>query len=215
MPDIMSEFKLAFPNVQLCITSAASPDLRDMVLNNQLDLMIAGIPLQPARSLASIEVLQEKLYLVISDNMLEQYFPDRYPHCKEEFRAGADLSQFQHIPFALNMPNFNSSLLINAHLERLGASLQCVHTSSHPDLHHMMSARDYAASFCLTMYLPSLLKLNQEIGNKLNIFPIKDFTATNAVAIVYAQNRVFPKHTKTLIQMIRRQCGKFSKIDLK
>ncbi len=214
MPNLISEFKKAYPDVQLRIVSAASPDLREMVLNNQLDLMIAGTSPKSSRVFTFIEVFKEKLYLVISDNMLKQYFPDSYPKCKEQFRKGADLRLFQNIPFALNMPEFNSHILLDRHLEQLDISLNCVHTSSHPDLHHMMSARDYAASFCLTMYLPSLLKLNEEIGGKLNVFPIRDFSSTNPVVVVHAQNRVFPNYTKTLIQIIRRQCRQFSKYDL-
>ena len=213
MPNILSEFKQAFPEVQLRIVSAASPDLREMVKNNQLDLMIANVTVQPVRTFSSIEILQEKMYLIISDNMLKEYFPGRYPQCKEEFRHGADLRLFQNVPFALNLPNFNSRILLDKHLERLGISLNCVHASSHPDLHHIMSTRDYAASFCLTMYLPSLMKLNHEVGNTLNIFPIQGFTDTNSVAIFHVRNRVFPQHTKTLIQMIRRQCSQFNQFD--
>ena len=214
MPDIMSEFKRMFPEVHLRVVSASSPDLRDMELNNQLDLMIAGNTQTPEKTLTSIEVLKENLYLIISDNMLQEYFPDRYPQCKEEFRKGADLREFGNVPFALNLPNFNSHILLDRHLKELGITLNCVHTSSHPDLHHMMSARDYAASFCLTMYLPNLLRLNREAGGKLNIFPIRGFTSTNSVVIVYAKNRVFSHSAQELIRMIRRQCRRFPKYDL-
>lgn len=214
MPDIITEFKKQFPEVQLHITSAPSPELRDMVRNNQLDLIVVGFEAGSSQAFTSIEVLQEKLYLVISDSMLKEYFPDDYPKCKETFREGADLRLFQEIPFALNMPNFNSRVLLKRHLQALDISLNCIHTSSHPDLHHMMSARDYAASFCLTMYLPSLLKLNEESGHNLNVFPIKDFFSTNPVVIVHAKNKIFPRHTKALIQIISRQCRQFSRYDL-
>lgn len=93
--------------------------------------------------------------------MLREYFPDEFPQCKAALRGGADLRLFQSVPLALNMPAYNSSLLLKQHLEKLGIELNCIHISSSPDLHHMMSARDYAASFCLTMYLPQLLKLSQ------------------------------------------------------
>ena len=214
MPDLMSEFKKEYPDIQLSITSATSPELSEMVLNNRLDLAILGMPSKPNRMLSYTEVLQEKLYLVVSDNMLREQFGADYPACKEELRGGADLRLFQDVPFALNMPYFNSHLLIDRHLETLGITLRCVHTSSHPDLHHMMSLRDYAASFCLTMYLPALLRLNEENGGVLNIFPIKDFTARNSVVVCCLQNRVLPNHTRALLRMIRKRCGQFSQYDL-
>ena len=213
MPDIISAFKDAFPDVQLLISSAASPDLRKMVQNNQLDLMIAGVPPENKNKLSHVTVLEEKIYLVISDHMLHGVFGNQFPACKQELAAGADLRLFQTVPFAMNLPHFNSHILLQRHLDKLGISLNCVHTSSHPDLHHMMSTRDFAASFCLTMYLPSLMKLNRETDNKLNIFPIKDFYDTNPVAICYTKNRIFPRYTRVLIQMLKQQCGHFAEYD--
>lgn len=214
MPDIISRFKTTFPEIQLRVISAASPELREMVLNNQLDFMVAGVPEKPSHFLSFTEVLRERLYLVISDQMLEEYFPDQYPACKEVMKHGADLRQFQKVPFALNLAAYNSSKLLERHLRTLGVSLNCIHTSSHPDLHHLMSARDYAASFCLTMYLPEVMKLNQESGNRLNIFPILGLAETNPVAITCASSRIFSKPSKTLLSMIRSQCQSFSEYDL-
>ena len=213
MPDIMSEFKKNFPEVKLLISSAASPELRKMVQNNQLDLMVANIPPEDTEKLDHVTVLEENLYLVISDHMLKDLFGDAYPACKAELRRGADMRLFQDVPFALNLPHMNSHILLKRHFSKLGISMNCIHTSSHPDLHHMMSARDFAASFCLTMYLPSLFKLNEGSKNKLNIFPIKDFQYTNSVGIYYTKNRIFPHYACALIRMITEQCSKFKEYD--
>lgn len=213
MPDIISDFKEAFPDVQLLISSAPSPELRKMVQNGQLDLMVAGVPRENSERLEYSVVLEEKLYLVISDHMLNAVFGEKFPACKEKLAAGADLRLFQALPFAMNLPHLNSSIMLQRHLERLGITLNCVHTSSHPDLHHMMSARDFAVSFCLTMYLPSLLRLNEDLGNKLNIFPIEGLTETNPVAVCHAANRIFPRYTRTLLRMLREHCGSFAEYD--
>ena len=214
MPDIMSEFMNKYPGIHLNIVSAASPDLQDMVLNDQLDLVVFGIPQAPSRYIHYTEILQEHLYLVVSDAMLKRQFGEEYAARREQFRRGADLRLFQGMPFALNLPIYNSSRLIREHLESIGAEINCVHVSSHPDLHHMMSARDYAASFCLTMYLPSLLKLIVESGNKMNIFPIQGLNGTNPVVIARHQNRTFPSHTQDLMRMLSRQCANFASYDL-
>ena len=213
MPDIMSEFKNTFPDVHLRISSAPSPELRKSVQSHQLDLMIAAIPQENVGTLEHITVLNERLYLVISDNMLRDIFGDQSPACKEQLRNGADLRLFRNIPFAMNLPHFNSSRLIQKHLGKLGIELLCVHTSSHPDLHHIMSARDFAASFCLTMYVPMLLKINETTDNKLNIFPILGLSDRNPLAVFYSKNDILPHYTRSLIQMIKKQCNSFSQYD--
>ena len=117
-----------------------------MVQNNQLDLMVANIPPEDTERLDHVTVLEENLYLVISDHMLKDLFGDAYPACKEELRRGADMRLFQDVPFALNLPHMNSHILLKRHFSKLGIPMNCIHTSSHPDLHHMMSARDFAAN---------------------------------------------------------------------
>ena len=215
MPDILSAFMQEYPGVHLQIVSAPSPDLQEMLLNNHLDLAIYGKPGAASHFIHYGEVLREHLYLVVSDNLMKAHFGEAYQSRKAECRRGADLSLFQGMPFALNLPSLNSSRLISQHCQQLGIELECVHVSSHPDLHHMMAARDYAACFCLTMYLPSLHKLNEERGRVLNIFPVLGMEEqTNPVTLAHLQNRSFPRHTLALMQMIRQQCGEFARYDL-
>ena len=214
MPDIISDFKQAFPSVQLRISSAPSPELVKMLQQNHLDLIIVNGTEKLRHMLTTREVLRERLYFVISDGMLEEYFPDTYPQCKVTFQQGVDLRLFQRIPVALNLPQFNSHMILDRHLSQIGAELNCIHTSSHPDLHHAMSARDYAASFCLTMYLSNLRRLNRETGNHLNVFPVLNLEETNPVVIAHMKNRIFPHYTAVLMRIIRRRCQEFKKYDL-
>ena len=213
IPDLLGEFHRSFPDVYLRITSADSPRLCRMVENNQLDIMVANASEDYPKSFACSEVLNEHLYLVISDNMMMKYFPDCYPECKETFRAGADLREFQAVPFSMNLPGFRSHIMVKRHADSLGIELNCIHVSSHPDLHHIMSARDYAASFCLTMYLPKLLKLNEECGGILNVFPIKDMKETNPVVIAWLKKRTFSSYAYEFIGLVRRQCMTYAKYD--
>ena len=213
IPDLLGEFHRDFPSVQLRITSADSPRLCSMLENNQLDIIIANASETYPKSFACSEVLNEHLYLVISDNMLREYFPDSYPECKETFRAGADIRDFQEVPFSLNLPGFRSHVMIMTHAKKHNADLKCIHVSSHPDLHHIMSARDYAASVCLTMYLPKLLKLNEESGGILNVFPIKDLAETNPVVVAWLRKRTLSKYTVEFIELVRRQCITYAKYD--
>ena len=107
MPDLLSSFMHKYPGIHLNIVSAASPELQDMLLNNQLDLAVFGKPNKTSPFLRYTEVLSEHLYLVISDNLLKAQFGEAFPACKEQFLNGADLRLFRDVPFALNLPDFN------------------------------------------------------------------------------------------------------------
>ncbi len=210
MPDLISAYQTLFPNVELHVVSANSIELREMLLSNKLDLILVGSARNPQRFIREIGAMDEKIELVISEEMLAKYFPDTYPYCIKEFAQGADLRKFQHIPFAFNQPEYNSSKIVERHLEKLGIQLNCVHVSSHPDLHHQMTTRNYAASFCLTMYLPNLDKISRESKNKLYNFPIKGLKETNPVGIEFLKNREFPQYATRLIELVKSQCKYYS-----
>lgn len=206
MPNLIEEYSQLFPKVQLRVASANSSQLKEMLLNNQLDIIILGAPKKQSHFIQSKLLMREVLYLVLSDGMLKKYFPGTYPYCIEEFRKGADLRKFTHIPFALNLPQYNSSQMLDRLLQKLKITLNCVHTSSHPDLHHMLTTENYAASFCLSMYLPNLAKINSQTENKLHAFPIKDLDETNPVMLEFRKERHFPLYGEVLLRLIRKQC---------
>ena len=207
MPQLIESYSKLFPHVQLQVVSANSPTLREMLLNNQLDMIVIGAPKNPSRFIQSQLILREVLYLVVSEGMLKHYFPDTYPGCIQEFRQGADLSKFTQMPFSFNMPAFNSSQMISRLLQKQDIELNCIHTSSHPDLHHLLTTQNYAASFCLTMYLPNLRYINSQVENKLHAFPIRYLEETNPLNLEYRKDRTFLVYGQALLRLIRKQCA--------
>lgn len=216
MPDMMQQFKEAYPRVNLRMYSSPTSELLDMLFKNKLDFIIIGNLAAPSPLLHHQDVTEENLYLVISDNMLREYFPDTWPQCKDTFQHGADLGLFQHVPFILNHPNYSARGILDRHLLRINASLRCINEITAMDLHHRMSANDYAASFALAMYLPEIWRMNASSpdGSQLNIFPIAGLTETNTITIAYQRDKIFPEYTKSAMQMVKRLCRQYCSFDM-
>ena len=208
VPKLLKEFHDIYPKVKLNIHRATSPKMQEMVLDNSLDLFLSGISNITTHNLKYEIVINEQMYIVISDNLLKQYFPHNYPKCKENFAKGVDLRLFQEVPFVLNEKNFNSRILLDRHLSELGISLNCINELTQPDIHYLLCDEDYAASFCLTMYLSGINQLNQFNNTKsyLNVFPIANFTAENPLALIYHKNKKFPSYTHDLKKIIKKYC---------
>ena len=208
VPKLLKEFHDLYPKVKLNIHRATSPKMQEMVLDNSLDLFLSGIRNITTHNLKYEIVLNEQMYIVISDNLLKQYFPHNYPECKETFAKGVDLRLFQEVPFVLNEKNFNSRILLDRHLSELGISLNCINELTQPDIHYLLCSEDYAASFCLTMYLSGINQLNQfnNTNSHLNVFPIANFTAENPLALIYHRNKKFPSYTHDLKKIIKKYC---------
>ena len=153
-------------------------------------------------------ILKEKLYVVISDDMLKKYFPSTYPNCINLFKKGIDLKTWIHVPFAFNIPEANSSKMVQTFLDANQIKMNRAHVSNYPDLHHVLTERNYVASFCLTMYLPNLARINSETTNKLYVFPINGLSEYNPVAVLYHKDKEFPIYEKKLMGLIKEQ-GKY------
>lgn len=216
MPDLIEHYKAAYPGVGLFVSSASVSVLRQMLLENRLDLAVTGTTAEIPRYLRCIPLMQERLYLVISDEMLRTYFPDEYPECIGSFiKFGADLTRFQQIPFCVNPPESISAQMLHRHLEKLGISLDDAFSSKYPDMHYVLTQRNFAASFCMSMYLPYIEKLNHRPGyiNRLHVFPIRGLAATNHVAAEHLSSRRFTRYEDALLRLLKRQCLQYIKLE--
>ena len=184
MPNLMRQFKEMYNDYDIRGVIGNAEQLREMLEKGELDIAFSGISLLAPECIEKEFLFDERLYLVVSEQMLQKYFGDKYPECVEEFRKGADIREFSDIPFCQSLPNLHCMQILDHLLEWEGVTLDCVHTSGHSDLHQQMSQENLAACFSLFMYLPHLYELNLYDDNKLLVFSIKDLTETNPVYIL-------------------------------
>ena len=154
-----------------------------MISSGELDLAFSGLTPQMPADMKSRLLLDEQLFFVISDNMLRRYRPDYLPalHNSENI---ADLRDFRLVPVCRSLPNLHCMEILDTVLDSLHVSLNCVHVSGHFDLHLELAVRDYAACFCLGMYLSHLERINECSENKLHVFRIKGLSDTNPVFLL-------------------------------
>lgn len=210
IPKLFKKFNMYYPNVKLVVYNKTSPQMRDMILNNNLDLFLAGIANINDKNLVCRNILTEKLYVVISDNLLKKFFKD-YPECKEHFSSGVDLAAFKDVPFVLNKKNFSSRVILDKHLASKGLFLNCINELTQPDMQYRLSAEDYAATCSLSMYIPSIKQLNylndlQNTNNHLNIFPIAGLTEGNPLGLIYHRHKIFPAYMDSFCKIITEIC---------
>jgi len=212
LPELLTRYRELFPAVTLQAVSAPTSEMLRQLGENKLDLVLGSPAERSSADLEYTTILEEDLYLVVSDNLLRQYFPDTFPECRKKFLAGADIRRFRDMPFCVAEKGYNSRTIIDDHLQKLGAGLNIIYEANQPDLLHIMTAHDYAASFCLSMYLPSIHTLNRTApaDDQLNIFPIKGLTARNPIYLISQKGKYLPRYTKELIRLIGELCQEFS-----
>ncbi|MBP5212724.1 MAG: LysR family transcriptional regulator, partial [Pyramidobacter sp.] len=157
IPELLAQYRKLYPEVDLDVRYATSAELAEGIRRTELDIVILNKTFVDPAEFEIRPLIDEKLYLIVSDNMLAHYFPEQYPECKARFRKdGVDLAEFQELPFVLNTRKFKSRMLIDAYALTHGLTLKCVRELTQLDVHFQLTAHDYAASFCWTMYLPTV-----------------------------------------------------------
>ena len=211
VPELLAQYHKLYPEVQLDVRYAQSDELAEGLRKNELDVVILNRTFVDEREFEFKPLIDEKLYLIVSDNMLARYFPDQYPACRERFLAeGVDLADFQALPFVLNTRKFKSRMLIDAYALTHGLTLRCVRELTQLDVHFQLTANDYAASFCWTMYLPTVEGMNRrDPEHHLNIFRIRDGEFGNQFVCAYQKGKMLPQYGWDLIAQIRSNCARF------
>lgn len=210
-PEMLAQYKKLYPEVRLDVHYANSEELATGILRNDFDIVIMNKTFVNLSEFEIHPLLDEKLHLVISDNMLAQYFPDQYPGCKCRFRKeGVNLAEFQDVPFVLNRKTFNSRISLDAYLKAHDLRLKCVMELTQLDVHFQLSAQDYAASFCWTMYIPTILQMNKLYPDHyLNIYSICDAEITNRFVCAFQKRKLLPRYGWDLIQLIKNKCNHY------
>ena len=218
MPDLMAAFEASVgiddknygeeKKIRGFMADAVS--LQKMISSGELDLAFSGLTPQMPADMKSRLLLDEQLFFVISDNMLRRYRPDYLPglHNSENI---ADLRDFRLVPVCRSLPNLHCMEILDTVLDSLHVSLNCVHVSGHFDLHLELAVRDYAACFCLGMYLSHLERINECSENKLHVFRIKGLSDTNPVFLLQKVNHMHSMAEDVFIRLLEEKCGEIAR----
>ena len=221
-------FRMIMPDLMLAFEAAQAGDggegekqirgymedavtLHRMLSSGGLDLAFCGLTQQLPADTDSRLLLDEQLFFVISEGMLRKYRPE-YLQAAQEGNRVADMRDFSGIPVCRSLPNLHCMQILDEVLDAGQAELNCVHVSGQIDLHLELAARDYAACFCLGMYLPYLQTINGRTENKLHAFRIRGLEATNPVFLLQRKDRQPDPAAEAFIRLLEEKCREIAAI---
>ncbi len=214
MPDLIAEMGRIHPEKLVDGRMADAVMLREQLVKGELDLAFSGLTPETPEVIDRELILDEKLYYVISENLLRRYAPVylEKPEKDQQENGEADLRDFVSVPVMRSLPHLHCMQILDEVLEEQGICLDCIHVSGHYDLHQQLAVRDYAACFCLGMYLPHLYRLNTETDNKLHVFRIHGLRKTNPVYLLRNRDRKLSPAHADLIRLLKETCLEIEKM---
>lgn len=191
LPEVLSRFYEKWPNVRIEMVDKTSVQMEEMIFGGELDLFI-GIMYQDNPRLEVTTVLNDYIYLVCSDSLLQKYYMDSFCELKSRAAGGADLKWFSRLPFLLLKPPMRLRRTIDECFQEAKFTPDIFLEASTTELLMALYPYDYGAFFCTQMRVRQLLK----DFPKANAFLLKqkEKVVEHRLVLAYHRERYLPEY---------------------
>lgn len=185
MPEVLAAFVPQFPNVRLNLEYAETKQLERILLDGEID-MFFGINAERHSDYEYWHLMDESLYLVVSDAVLARYCGADYKQNETPWNDGVDLANFASVPFIFTHPISRAQAIISSFLTSNNIKLQETITVRDHTLHISLCANNLGACICPRMMLGQVDEWNAShgVGRRINVFRIKGLNQTVRLELI-------------------------------
>lgn len=205
IPPLLSRFKQRYRDVEFSLREGPTASLEEGLINGEIDLAVGVFSENTHKTDACLDasvLLEEKIYLVVADRLLERYMPAEYPECKKRFRKGIFLKDFLQFPVILYPRQNRIHTEIEEYYRSHGAKPNVL-----VEAYSGMSLIPLCLEGLSCIFLPHMFKChlfaqNPDMEAFLNYFPIRDCVCDSKVVLMRHRDRAMSKYMKDLIHMV-------------
>ncbi|WP_022818839.1 LysR family transcriptional regulator [Fusobacterium russii] len=168
LPKILPKFYQKWPNIKIQITDQSSDKTEKMLFDNELDLFI-GIKYKDDPRLNTTTLLNDHIYVAVSDELLEKYYPNSFMELKKKVETGVEVKEIAKLPFLLQKGASRLRKTIDECFKNHNIQPNIFLEATTTELLFALFPSDYGAIFCTQMRL-NILK---GISPNVNAFPLK------------------------------------------
>ncbi|WP_277251469.1 LysR family transcriptional regulator [Peptoniphilus vaginalis] len=207
IPSIIEKFTEEFPHVGLVLHEKQSKDLESMCLENKLDLAISIDENYQNENLQSHLLLDEKLYLCVSDRLLKKHVRN-LKSLKEKSFEKVNLKDFSKVPFLLYTQDNRIRSLINESFKEADVRPNDYIETGYSRIALSICNKAIAAVFISQM---NIKRWMEEFDDDINIFPLYsgDEPVTLGIYAIKNKNRYITKYAKRFVDLLEEYFNSF------
>lgn len=206
MPEIYSRFHEKYPYIKFSVYNGVVAETEKMVISGDLNFFI-GPYLINAPELNVIKLLEEETYYVVPDNVLKEHFDKDFPRCKDSFKKGIYIRDFEDIPILISNESSMLHSAIDNFLKSNRINPRYIFETNSNDLLFDLTSMGYGASFCPAMMLNLLYSDRAKGGHShqlINVFPIKGYSIINRIVLAYHKDTYLPDYALYFIDIVKK-----------
>jgi DNA-binding transcriptional LysR family regulator len=208
LPKIFPAFHKMFPLVNLHITLDDTAIMAQDLLSGKIDAFL-GINTLPNAMFDARHILDEGLYLIISDKTLCRYFGDNYPGCISQFKKGVSLETFREIPMIQRDAPSKLGGIIDDYCRKNHIMMNSVLLINDFDtqlrLCHNMEIVSIMPSMCISSVLEANIRDKTNSDNRMHAFPLLGLENVQRVDFIVQHGVPLPCYVQKLYELIRSE----------
>lgn len=211
LPNILPDFSIKYPNVEIRMTDSNSSQLENSILNGEIDLAIViGVKENP--SIHKIHLMYDNIYLCVTDELLRKYYPDEVDLIKEKSRSEANIRDFAKLPFCIL--NNRMGQKIQKCFDEAKIIPNIYTTSSYIQIATSIGLCGLAACFATQT---SLLNQKDVIPDDINFFPLyqDDSPLKQELFIIHHKDRYITEYNQYFLELTLNYFRKIENLSLK
>lgn len=198
LPRIFSVFTKEFPNVHIKYVDDISQNLEPLIVNNELDFAIV-ISEKPGLNIESIKLMDDQIYLCVTDKLLKEYYPNSFDILKKKSQKGACVEDFKKLPFSM-MSNRLGNKIESFFVEK-NIKPKITFSSTYSQL--ILPFCSNSLSACFVSHA-TLICLKDDVTKDMNLFPLvhNDEYVLRPISLITQKDRYMSSYAKYFQSLI-------------
>ncbi|MBC5688991.1 LysR family transcriptional regulator [Mediterraneibacter sp. NSJ-55] len=200
LPLILPDYLKDWPNIRVQITMEKSIKMEQLLMSGDLDFFV-GIKKEEDALFRIIPLMNDKVFLTVTRELLEKYFGQDTERIIEESASGTTLERFKELPFIRLKSNYRLRKLVDQCFNEAGYKPKNILEAETIELMLSLFPYNLGAFFCTGMRVPSLKRDHPNAC----FFPVllNNAFVMNPLGIVYHKDRFLPSYALDFIDRLK------------
>ncbi|MCI8914606.1 LysR family transcriptional regulator [Pseudoflavonifractor sp. 60] len=199
LPMLLPKFRAAFPSMKVNVVEGNAEQLEQLLSEARVDLIIGRYPKNPLGLTCEL-VWKEQYVLIVPQNLLETYLPDRWEElCAHPEKAG--LKDFGALPFLASQKDLHTGTIFHSCCSKAGITPNIVLESKNINITLSLCFEGMGALVCPNSFLhPFRYQLRTQRTPRLFVFPLH---YNDDIMVSYLSGKYFPVGAQKFKEMIQ------------
>lgn len=205
LPDILPFYKTNYPGIELSLVEGNSNELEQKILHGQIDLIIGFSPIKLEEA-ETIEILSEKLFIIVPDIILKKQFSKDYEGLLEQLKSGTNVTILEKCPFLMLSKENRLRTIADEYLKKNGIKPNIILVAENIETLFALCIEGMGITFYPELFVKKINPLiTSESAEKVHIIPLNDRSTDGKLVIGYHKGRYLSDASKKFISLVKEK----------